>query len=120
VTLPNELQQAAEMLGQSLHQHELVQAYLDAVAALEADPETAARERAYQQTYEELLARQRAGERLPPAEVDAFYTLRNEVVSHPLVQARDLALNNAKGVLLNAGYDLSQELGLDYSALVLA
>jgi cell fate (sporulation/competence/biofilm development) regulator YlbF (YheA/YmcA/DUF963 family) len=118
--LPRELQQAAEMLGQALHQHELVQAYLDAVNALEADSETAAREHAYQETYQGLLARQSAGERLPPAEVDAFYTLRNEILAHPLVQARDMALNDAKGVLLNAGYDLSQELGLDYSALVLA
>jgi cell fate (sporulation/competence/biofilm development) regulator YlbF (YheA/YmcA/DUF963 family) len=118
--LPGELQQAAEMLGHSLRQHEAVQAYLDAVNALEVDSETSARERAYQETYEDLLARQRAGERLPPAEVDAFYALRNEILTHPLVQARDMALNDAKGVLLNAGYDLSQELGLDYPALVLA
>jgi cell fate (sporulation/competence/biofilm development) regulator YlbF (YheA/YmcA/DUF963 family) len=118
--LPIELQQAAEMLGRSLRQHELVQTYLDAVNALGADSEIIARERAYQETHQDLLARQRAGERLAPAEVDAFYALRNEVLAHPLVQARDSTLNDAKGVLLNTGYDLSQELGLDYPALVLA
>lgn len=118
--MDNELQQAAENVGQALRTHETVQAFLKAQAALDADAEIAGLDRQYRETYQALVARQRAGERLSNAEIKALQTLRNQVQFHPLVMARDLALNDAKGFLANVGYDLSMALGLDYPALVLA
>ena len=120
MALDNELKQAADNLGQRLRRHETVQAYLAAVAELEANQEMAARDAQYQEMYQSLIARQRAGEQLTNAEVEAFQTLRSQVQGHPLVMARDMALNDAQRFLVNVGYDLSMELGLDYSALALS
>lgn len=120
MTLDNELKQAAENMGQVLRAHEAVQAYLKAQAALDEDTDIGALDRQYQETYQTLLARQRAGEPLTNAEIEAFQALRKEVQGSPLVLQRDMALNDAKSVLVNVGYDLSMELGLDYPALVLS
>jgi cell fate (sporulation/competence/biofilm development) regulator YlbF (YheA/YmcA/DUF963 family) len=117
--LDKELEQAAEDLGLALRRHETVQAYLDALDALAAEPEVAALDVQYQETYQALIARQRDGETLPQDKVDDFYALADEVRSQGLVAERDMALNDARGFLLNVGNELSRELGLDYPTMVL-
>ncbi|MFW6098108.1 MAG: YlbF family regulator [Chloroflexota bacterium] len=120
MTLDKELKQAAENMGHALREHEAVRAFLDAQEALNADAEMAALDRQHQEMYDSLIARQRAGEQLTNDEIETFQTLRKRVQGHPLVMARDMALNDAKSFLVNVGYDLSMALGLDYPALVLA
>lgn len=120
MALDNELKSAAEALGQALREHEAVHTYLQARDSLKADAEIAALDRQYQETYQTLIARQRAGEQLTNDEIQAFQALRHKVQESPLVFQRDMALNDAKNFLTNVGYDLSQQLGLDYPGLVLS
>ena len=117
MTLPDELKQAAQALGQSLRAADEVQTYLDAQARLAADPEASSLEDQASNLYQQLATRQRAGEELTETEVNEYYALRSLVQSHPLVAGRDLALNQLKSYLAQVGQDLSLELGMDYTAL---
>jgi cell fate (sporulation/competence/biofilm development) regulator YlbF (YheA/YmcA/DUF963 family) len=114
MTLSPELQQAAQEFGAALHQHGMIQHYLQAVAALAADPEASLLDQRFESIRADLIARQRAGEDLPSDEVQTFYALRDEVAGHPLIEKRDSALTMAKGYLANVGMDLNQTLGLDF------
>ena len=118
--LDSELKQVAENLGQTLREHEAIRAFLTAQDALNADAEIAALDRQYRETHQTLVARQRSGEQLTSGEIEAFQVLRHHVQGNPLVSARDFALNDAKRFLANVGYDLGEELGVDYPALVLS
>lgn len=114
MTLSLELQQAAGEFGAALRQHGMVQHYLQAVAALDADPIASALNERFEFIRADLIARQRAGEDLPADAVQEFYILRDEVAGHPLIEKRDNALIMAKGYLANVGLDLNQTLGLDF------
>ena len=114
MTLSPELQQAAQEFGAALRQHGMIQLYLQAVAALEADPEANALDQRFESIRADLTARQRAGEDLPAEEVQKFYTLRDEAAGHPLIERRNNALVMAKGYLANVGLDLNKTLGLDF------
>ncbi len=118
VELPEEVRQAAAALGDALAATDEVQAYLQAQARLEADPEARALEDRFQALYQDLLARQQAGQELPPEKVQTFYALRLEVQRHPLIARRDLALSRLKGYFADVALDLSTRLGADYTALV--
>ena len=114
MTLSPELQQAAQEFGAALRQHGIVEHYLQAVAALAADPEASSLDQRFESIRADLIARQRAGEDLPPDEVQEFYTLRDEAAGHPLIEKRNNTLVMAKGYLANVGLDLNQTLGLDF------
>lgn len=120
MTLPDELKQAAQALGESLRAHDIVQAYLAAQGRLEADPEAGALERQLTTLYDDLIARQQAGEELAQAEVDEFHALRGRVQKHPLVAERDAARTQLKACLAGVALELSGELGVDYTALAQA
>lgn len=113
-----EIQHLAETLGLSLKDTPAVQKYLQAQAALEADAEIYAKEQQLQRTYTDLLTRQQAGEQLSHAEVAAYNTLREEVMGHPLVAARDSALSNVKTLFADAAGVISALLGVDYTNLI--
>jgi len=115
--LSEELKQAAQALGQSLRATDVVQAYLDAQARLQADPQAASLEERFQKLYQDLMARQQAGEQLTRAEVDEFYALRSQAQSHPLIAERDFALSQVKSYLAKVALDLSQQSGVDYTTL---
>lgn len=117
VELPEEIRQAAVALGDALAAADEVRAYLQAQTRLEADPEACALEAPFHDLYQDLLARQQAGEELPPEKVQAFYALRLEVQRHPLIAGRDLALGRLKGFLADVALDLSTQLGADYTRL---
>jgi cell fate (sporulation/competence/biofilm development) regulator YlbF (YheA/YmcA/DUF963 family) len=117
MVISEELKQAAQALGQSLRAAEAVQTYLDAQARLAADPEASSLEGRASRLYQELAARQQAGEELNQAEVNEYYALRSLAQSHPLVTEHDLALTQVKSYLAQVALDLSHELGMEYTAL---
>ena len=104
--LSDELEQTAQALGQSLRATEDAQAYLQAQARVQADPEASPLDERLSGLYQELLARQRAGEQLAQAEVDEFYALRSQAQSQPLIAERDFALSQLKSYLAQAALDL--------------
>lgn len=117
IVLSDELKQAAQALGESLRATEAVQAYLAAQTRLRADPEASSLEDRFLQLYHSLLTRQQAGEELTQAEVDEIYALHSQMQRHPLIAERDMALTLLKSTFAVAGLDLSNELGLDFTAL---
>ncbi|MGQ9466036.1 MAG: YlbF family regulator [Anaerolineae bacterium] len=115
--LSEELQRACEALGRALAESRPIREYLEAQARLEADPEARALEEEFQQLYQDLLARQQAGEELPREEVDRFYQLRDRVELHPMITARDVAISELKQYFADVAFQLSTLLGADYVVL---
>ncbi|MGD2178094.1 MAG: YlbF family regulator [Anaerolineae bacterium] len=118
--LPEDVRQAAQELGRSLGASYAVQSYLAAQAQLESDPDASALELRFQTLYQDLLARQRAGEDLPQEELNEFYGLRERVQSHPLIVERELALGELKSYLVDIALELSVRLQVDYPTLAQA
>jgi len=117
MNLSDELKQAARAFGESLHQHATVQAYLQAQARLEADPEARDLEERFSAMFQSLSSRQRAEESLSPAEVDEFYTLRSQAQANRLISERDMALNLVKGYFIEVGSDLNRAAGINFVTL---
>ena len=115
-----ELLEAARELGATLNQTRAVKSYLQAKAEAENDPEAASLEAHMLEVYHALIARQQNGEQLTQPEVQEFYALRNQVQYHPLIKARDAALSQVKGVFAEAGTEITNQLGVDFSTLALA
>lgn len=118
--MDDELYAAARALGEVLRQADAVQIYLRARADCEADAALVAQEAHVQAVYEELVARQRAGEDLPREEVERFYALRQRVQSAPRIRARDTALTDVKRLFVEAGTAITNQLGVDFTELALA
>jgi len=116
-TLSPEIEQAARALGQALRAQPAMEAYLAAAQRVAADAEASELEKQVYAVYEALIARQQAGEQIPRAEIQAFYTLRDRFFSHPLVEERENALQLLKGLLLETAARLSEPLGVDYTIL---
>jgi cell fate (sporulation/competence/biofilm development) regulator YlbF (YheA/YmcA/DUF963 family) len=117
MNMSDELKQAARAFGESLRQHASVQAYLQAQARLEVDPEARDLEERFSAMFQNLSSRQRAGENLSPAEVDEFYALRNQAQANHLISERDMALNLVKGYFVEVGSDLNRAVGINYVTL---
>lgn len=115
--LPAALHEAARALGQALRADSGVSAYLEARARCDADASAVDLERRLASLYEELLARQQAGETLSPDERMAFFNLRRQVQTHPNIVARDEALAQIKPILADAAAEISAALEVDYTAL---
>ena len=118
--MDNTLHESARKLGETLRQTSQVISYLEAKNSVEADPTLVAREKHILIAYQELTARQRAGEELSKEEVRNFYDLRNEVQQHPLIQTRDRALGPLKSLFSQAGSELSNQLGVNFTDIALA
>lgn len=118
--LTDNLKEAAQVLAEAIRAHQSIEQYLLADAALQADPETRDLDQRYQAMYDNLVARQRAGDSISQDELDDFYALQVQVRDHPLLQDRSRKLTVAKGFLRHLGADLNQKLGLDYVTLVLS
>jgi len=115
-----ELLESARALGATLNQAKSVQAYLQAKTEAEANTESASLEAHMLDVYQTLTTRQQNGEQLTQSEVQEFYALRNQVQSHPLIQTRDTALAQVKSVFAEAGTEITNQLGVDFTALALA
>lgn len=118
--LTDNLKQAAQVLAEAIHAHQSVEQFLLAETALQADPEARDLDQRFQAMYDNLVARQRAGELLPQDELDTFYELQAQVREHPLLQDHNMKLTVAKGYLQHLGAEFNQILGLDYVTLVLS
>lgn len=113
MNLPEEVRQAAEELGRSLGASYAVQSYL----AAQAQADASALDNRFQALYQDLLARQRAGEELPQENLNEFYRLREQVQTHPLIVERDLALGELKAYFADVALELSVQLQMDYPTL---
>lgn len=115
--LPDTLREAAETMGRLLGESDVVQAYREAQARLEADPEAHALDERFRALYQGLSVRQQAGEELPQDELDEFYALRNQVRYHPLIAERDFALRELQGYFADVALELGIQLGADFTVL---
>ncbi|MBX3055601.1 MAG: hypothetical protein KF770_03930 [Anaerolineae bacterium] len=120
ITLSPELAQAAQDFGLALRWQGEVQPYVQATAALAADDAASELDRQYESTRADLIARQRAGEDLPVADVETFYALRDAVAAEPLLENRDYTLALAKEYLVHVSADLNRALGLDFVTMALS
>lgn len=116
--LPEEIKNAAQMLGKSLRQDAMISAYLEAVAEFMADPEARKLEEQLYALYDALVARQSAGEQLSREDTQPFYDLRRRVQTHPLISRRENELRLIKPYLADLADEISAFLGIDYTMLV--
>lgn len=115
--LPAALHEAARALGQAIRTDGYVSAYLEARARADADVTATELERQFTSLYEDLLARQQAGEMLSQEQRTAFFDLRRRVQTQPNLVARDQALAQLKPVLADLAGEISAALEVDYTAL---
>ena len=118
--LTEELHTAARTLGESLHEREVVQNYLKALADCKADPETADLENRMRTLYEELLACQQRGENLERSEIDDFNALKRQVYLLPLVAEREAALRLVKSYFAEIADEINLPLGVEFPTLAQA
>lgn len=117
-SVPQEIQQAAIELGEALRQNPVMRAYLEACAAVEAEPHARNLEAEVQALADELTQRQAEGEMLSAGELDHFYRLRSEVRSNPLLAERDRCFEQLRSLLGRVNDDLSGVMGLDFRELL--
>ena len=115
----NEIKQAAQALGQALKNNPVVQAFVQAEAAVKNNEEITRLEADVYALYNNLTSRQQAGEILSPQEINRFYNLRDQLARHPMVVERDASMKAAKAIFEQTGSVLSSILTMDYTALVL-
>ena len=115
--LPQNIQDAAHALTDAILSDPQAKAYQSAVAVFDGNPEAIALEKRFMDLYADLIARQQKGEILSQQDLSPFYTLRSEYYAHPLVVARNEALNAFKPILADAGEQISVQLGLDFTEL---
>lgn len=115
--LPTALHEAARALGQAIGADADVSAYLAARARADADATATELEQRLASLYEDLLARQQAGEMLSQEQRTAFYNLRRQVQTQPNLVARDEALAQLKPVFADLAGEISAALEVDYTAL---
>ena len=118
--LTEELNAAARLLGETLHESEAVQKYLSALVDCEADPETADLEKRMCTLYEELLARQQRGENLLRREIDDFNALKRQVYQLPRVAEREAALTPVKAYFAEIADEINLPLGVEFPTLAQA
>lgn len=118
--LNDDLYAAAHDLGHTLGAQPAILAYRAAVAALAGDTAATALDRHFETVRADLVARQRAGDDLPPAEVEEFHRLREQVLAQPLIEARDATLAEAQRLLDVVTQALSDRICLPYTSFVAA
>ena len=113
-TIPAALQAAADSLGKSLRQAEPVAGYHQAEARLTTDTQASALLRDLMDVQADL--RRRQGD-VTEADIDRLRRLRQEVQANPTITAYVESQDAAAAYLREVNQDLSQLLGLDFSAL---
>lgn len=117
--LPDEIQQMAQTLGQSLHETPEVTAYLQAAQTVKDDPEAAALEEKLLGLYQRLANQERSGQELDQSELQEYYHLREQVRVNPMIAARDEQLQVVKSIFSDAGQAMTSILGVDFTVLSL-
>jgi len=112
-----EMEHVAAELGKSLRRESLMRAHLEAVEEFHSSPEAVELEERLYASYDDLIARQQAGEQLSREDIQAFYDLRRWVQAHPVISKRDNALGSVKPHLAEVADEISLLLSADYTAL---
>jgi cell fate (sporulation/competence/biofilm development) regulator YlbF (YheA/YmcA/DUF963 family) len=115
--IPQEIIKAAQELGSCLRDHASVQAYLDCKQRVDADPDVIALEDRLEALYSELLTREQSGESLTREDLEPYYDLREQVRQHPLLSMRDAQLQMVQPMFAQISTEISNILGMDYTAL---
>jgi len=84
---------------------------------LEADAEAQRLLAEWDVKQQELLARQRAGQAITPAEADALRRLQARIQNHPTIRAYSERQRQIQPYLTDLNTEISQALGLDFGAL---
>ena len=113
-TIPAAVQAAADSLGQSLLQAEPVAGYHQAEARLTADAQASTLLQELMDVQANL--RRRQGD-VTEEDIDRLRRLRREVEANPTITAYVESQDAATAYLREVNQDLSQLLGLDFSAL---
>lgn len=117
MALSENLIQAAEQFGAALHDLPEVQAYLQAEAAVKADPELQRLKAEADRIYLEILRGERKDGDFDTRAVNEFYRLRERLANHPLVTRRDACLQTVKSLFEQAAASMSAILSVDYTEL---
>ncbi len=115
--LTQEIQHAAEALGQQLHADPGVQEYIRLRDEINQNTEVSALEKKLNSMYQDLVGRQQNGEDLQQSEVDAYYALKRQVEEYPLLMMRDSQLEGVKALFIETGKQLTSIMGMDFSKL---
>jgi cell fate (sporulation/competence/biofilm development) regulator YlbF (YheA/YmcA/DUF963 family) len=118
--LNEDITTAAQLLGKALRKDSYLRDYLEAVERFKADPEASELEARLYRLFDQLTARQQAGDQLTRQEVDGFYALRNQVGVNPRVAERDSFLQTLKPYLAEIADEISGMLGVEYTELARA
>ena len=113
----DEIKQAAEGLGQQLGADPDVREYFRLKERAEQDANLAALEARYSQLHASLVKREAAGDLLERATLDEYYQVRAQLLSSPLIVARDEQLAEVKALFAHTALRLSEGLGVDYLTL---
>ncbi|MFB0545863.1 MAG: YlbF family regulator [Anaerolineae bacterium] len=84
---------------------------------LEADVEAQQLLAEWDEKQQELLARQRAGQAIAPAEMGALRRLRAQIQNHPAIRAYSEMRRQVQPYLTDLNLEIGQALGLDFGAL---
>lgn len=115
--MSEEILASARQLGDALSETPEVKAFLQAEEAFRSSQDVQRLEAQVNQTYLDLVERQRRGEMVHPHEVHEFYRQRDELIQHPLVIERENCLNSVKALFEQAGRVLNSILSVDYTQL---
>jgi cell fate (sporulation/competence/biofilm development) regulator YlbF (YheA/YmcA/DUF963 family) len=117
--ISEDIQRAAQELGQALNQTPAMQRYLAAAELAAQDENLCALEASLAELYTQLSARERDGQVLLRAEINHYHNLREQVRQHPLYAAREAALREVKVTFARASETLSSVLTVDFTGLAL-
>ncbi|MDH7486567.1 MAG: YlbF family regulator [Anaerolineae bacterium] len=84
---------------------------------LQADAEAQRLLAEWDEKQQELLARQRAGQTIAPAEIEALRRLRVRIYNYPTIRAYSEIQRQVQPYLTDLNMEISQVLGLDFAAL---
>lgn len=115
--LDPELEAAAREFAARLAQTRPLAELRRAQEQLEADAEAQRLLAEWDEKQQELLARQRAGQAITPAEMGALRRLWAQIQNHPAIRAYSEMQRQLQPYLTDLNAEISQVLGLDFGAL---
>jgi cell fate (sporulation/competence/biofilm development) regulator YlbF (YheA/YmcA/DUF963 family) len=115
--LDPELEAAARQFAARLAQMPPLAELRRAQEQLEADVEAQRLLAEWDEKQRELLARQRTGQTITPAEMEALRRLRARIQNHPAIRAYSEMQRQVQPYLTDLNSEISQVLGLDFGAL---
>jgi cell fate (sporulation/competence/biofilm development) regulator YlbF (YheA/YmcA/DUF963 family) len=110
-----EIKQAAETLGKLLAADPSVREFVSLKKDIQQDPSVAGLELKLADLYQKLADRQQNGEVLERAELEEYYSLKQQFHLHPLIAARDGQLEFVKAIFVETAKKMTSVLGAEYT-----